>query len=119
MYRVFAMCLEAGIAAVILIPLFWLLNRCCFRNSRRALCYLVMALYLAAVDAVVGGFHLFQLDPAQESSGQLLRSIGEALLPGETVYYTGHCTGEYAFGTLRGILGDRLRGISAGMEINI
>lgn len=54
MYRVFAMCLEAGIAAVILIPLFWLLNRCCFRNSRRALCYLVMALYLAAVDAVVG-----------------------------------------------------------------
>ena len=54
MYRVFAMCLEAGIAAVILIPVFWVLNRYCFRNSHRAVCYLVMSLYLAAVDAVVG-----------------------------------------------------------------
>lgn len=48
------MCLEAGIAAIILIPTFWLLNRYCFRNSRRAVCYLMMSLYLAAVDAVVG-----------------------------------------------------------------
>ena len=54
MYRVFAMCLEAGIAAIILIPAFWLLNRYCFRNPRRAVCYLFMSLYLAAVDAVVG-----------------------------------------------------------------
>ena len=54
MYRIFAMCLEAGIAAIILIPTFWLLNRYCFRNSRRAVCYLMMSLYLAAVDAVVG-----------------------------------------------------------------
>ena len=54
MFRVFAMCLEAGIAAIILIPTFWLLNRYCFRNSRRAVCYLIMSLYLAAVDAVVG-----------------------------------------------------------------
>ena len=54
MYRIFAMCLEAGIAAIILIPTFWLLNRYCFRNPRRAVCYLIMSLYLAAVDAVVG-----------------------------------------------------------------
>ena len=54
MFRVFAMCLEAGIAAVILIPLFWVLNRYYFRNARRAACYLVMSVYLAAVDAVVG-----------------------------------------------------------------
>ena len=54
MYRVFAMCLEAGIAAVVLIPLFCVLNRCYFRNSRRAACCLLFSLYLAAVDAVVG-----------------------------------------------------------------
>lgn len=54
MYRVFAMCLEAGIAAVILIPTFWMLNRYCFRDSRRSAYYLLMSLYLAAVDAVVG-----------------------------------------------------------------
>lgn len=54
MYRVFAMCLEAGIAAVILIPTFWMLNRYCFRDSRRSVWCLLMSLYLAAVDAVVG-----------------------------------------------------------------
>lgn len=54
MYRVFVMCLEAGVAAAILIPAFWVLNRFCFRNSRRAVCYLALSLYLAAVDAVVG-----------------------------------------------------------------
>ena len=54
MYRVFAMCLETGIAAVILIPTFWMLNRYSFHDSRRTACYLVMSLYLAAVDAVVG-----------------------------------------------------------------
>ena len=54
MFRVFAMCLEAGIAAVILIPAFWALNRYHFRNTSRAACYLTLSVYLAAVDAVVG-----------------------------------------------------------------
>ena len=54
MYRVFAMCLEAGITSLILIPVFWVLNRCSFHNSRRTVCYLCMSLYLAAVDTVVG-----------------------------------------------------------------
>lgn len=54
MYRIFAMCLEAGIAGIILIPLFILLDQCCFRNSRRTAACLLFALYLAAVDAVVG-----------------------------------------------------------------
>lgn len=54
MYRVFGMCLEAGIAAVILIPVFWILNRYCFQNFRRSVCYLFLSVYLAAVDAVVG-----------------------------------------------------------------
>lgn len=70
-------------------------------------------------DAVVGGFHLFQLDPAAPSSEKLLNQIGHALLPGDTVYYTGHCTGEYPFRVLHGILGDRLRSISAGFAAEL
>lgn len=70
-------------------------------------------------DVVVGGFHLFQLDPADPASDKLLRQIGKALAPGDTVYYTGHCTGAYAFDTLRGVLGDRLQAISSGMVLEI
>lgn len=54
MYRLAAMCLEAGIAAIVLVPLFWVLNRHCFHNPERAACCLAFSLYLAAVDAVVG-----------------------------------------------------------------
>jgi len=70
-------------------------------------------------DAVVGGFHLFQLDPENSASDKLLSLIGQALLPGDTVYYTGHCTGEYPFRVLRGILGARLRAISGGETMEI
>ena len=47
-------------------------------------------------DAVFGGFHLFELDPADPESEQALRATGAALAEGKTVYYTGHCTGDYA-----------------------
>ncbi len=65
-------------------------------------------------DAVVGGFHLFQLPQEDPASAELIRRTGEALLPGNTVYYTGHCTGGYAYDILHSILGDRLRPISGG-----
>ena len=70
-------------------------------------------------DAVFGGFHFFELDPADPRSEELLRATGEELAKGDTVYYTGHCTGEYAFDALRGILGGRLRGISSGAVIDL
>lgn len=54
MHRIFATCLETGIASVVLIPLFWLLHRRYFQNTARTACCLVLSLYLAAVDAVVG-----------------------------------------------------------------
>ena len=65
-------------------------------------------------DAVFGGFHLCELDPADPKSDELLRAPGEELAKGDTVYYTGHCTGEYAFEVLHGILGERLRPMHGG-----
>ena len=65
-------------------------------------------------DAVFGGFHLFELDPADPRSEELLRATGEELAKGDTVYYTGHCTGAYAFEVLHGILGERLRPMHGG-----
>ena len=54
MYRFFDMGLEAGVAAVVLVPLFLAVNRVYFHNLRRTAGYLIFALYLAAVDTVVG-----------------------------------------------------------------
>ena len=65
-------------------------------------------------DAVFGGFHLFQLDPEDPASAELVDSIGRQLLEGDTVYYTGHCTGEFAYARLKAILGDRLQPMQGG-----
>ena len=70
-------------------------------------------------DAVFGGFHFFELDPADPRSGELIEATSKALLEGETVYYTGHCTGEYAYGKLHDILGDRLRRMTGGSVVEI
>lgn len=71
------------------------------------------------IDVIVGGFHLFQLDPEAPASEKLLGQIGQALLAGDTVYYTGHCTGEYAFDTLRRVLGQRLHAFAAGTVVEL
>ena len=65
-------------------------------------------------DAVFGGFHFFQLDPSDPASAELVDSVGRQLLEGDTVYYTGHCTGEFAYERLKTILGDRLRPMCGG-----
>lgn len=70
-------------------------------------------------DVVFGGFHLFQLDPADPQSDELIAATGKALLEGDTVYYTGHCTGDYAYEKLHAILGDRLRHMSGGSTVEI
>ena len=71
------------------------------------------------LDAVFGGFHFFERDPADPESARLIDDTGKALLDGETVYYTGHCTGEYAYERLHAILGDRLRRMTGGGIVEI
>ena len=69
-------------------------------------------------DAVFGGFHLFDL-PAGPAADALIDDTGRALLEGDTVYYTGHCTGPYAYERLSAILGDRLRPMTGGTVVEI
>jgi len=70
-------------------------------------------------DATFGGFHLFQLEAGSPASDRVLEQTARALLPGTTVYHTGHCTGAYAFEKLRAVLGERLRGIFGGAVYEI
>ena len=66
-------------------------------------------------DVLVGGFHFKDLDP----DGDRLRRYGEALARFDTIFYTGHCTGQAQFDALKPILGDRLRAISTGMVLEL
>lgn len=65
-------------------------------------------------DAVFGGFHLFELEPGNPEAERLIAVTAEALSEGNTVYYTGHCTGDWAYERLRETLGDRFRPMHGG-----
>lgn len=66
-------------------------------------------------DVLVGGFHFKTLDP----HGEQLRRYAEELCKYDTVFYTGHCTGEAQFEVLKGYLGDRLNAISTGAVVEL
>ena len=70
-------------------------------------------------DVTFGGFHLFQLTEEDPKAEELICRTGRTLLEGDTVYYTGHCTGEYAYQTLKNILGERLQHMSGGKTVEI
>lgn len=54
MRRIFSMCLDAGIAAVVLIPLFLILNQYYLKSTKKTVNYLIFAVYLSGMFAVVG-----------------------------------------------------------------
>lgn len=63
---------------------------------------------------VFGGFHLFELAPGAPEAEALVNATAAELAKGTTVYYTGHCTGDWAYGRLREVLGDRMRAMDCG-----
>ena len=70
-------------------------------------------------DVVFGGFHMFRLAEGDPNGDALIEDTGRKLLEGNTVYYTGHCTGEYAYNKLKAILGDRLQPMTGGAVVEI
>lgn len=70
-------------------------------------------------DAVFGGFHLFELRPDAPESEALIAATAAELQKGTTVYYTGHCTGDWAYERLQEALGDRLRPMDCGASAEL
>ena len=65
-------------------------------------------------DVLVGGFHFMKV----ESEDFLIRAA-EELLGYPTVYYTGHCTGQRQFDTMKRIMGDRLHSLTTGKCVTL
>lgn len=65
-------------------------------------------------DALVSGFHLFNLTEGNEQGDALIRATAEELNRGGAVCYTGHCTGDHAYALMKEIMGAQLEKISTG-----
>jgi 7,8-dihydropterin-6-yl-methyl-4-(beta-D-ribofuranosyl)aminobenzene 5'-phosphate synthase len=71
---------------------------------------------------VIGGFHLLDTDDMfQYESADEIKEIGLELkrcFP-NTIFYTGHCTGDEAYALLRESMGEQVQQFFTGLEINI
>ena len=66
-------------------------------------------------DVLIGGFHFMKLSPDSEA----LEAAANRLMGYDTVYYTGHCTGQAQFCRMRQIMGSRLQYLSTGTVLDI
>ena len=65
-------------------------------------------------DILIGGFHFMKIREAEK-----LAEAAGRLLAYETVYYTGHCTGQEQYGYLKSLMGQKLHYLATGTALEI
>ena len=68
-------------------------------------------------DMVISGFHLMKEGAYTQEEILNIRNIAHELAELDTVFYTGHCTGEEACSIMKEIMGEKLRVLHSGMTI--
>ncbi|MBR3600490.1 MAG: MBL fold metallo-hydrolase [Lachnospiraceae bacterium] len=74
-------------------------------------------LYGCEPDMVISGFHLMKKNDYSEEDVDNIKAIARELSAMDTIFYTGHCTGESAFAIMKEIMGEKLHYIHSGDEI--
>lgn len=70
-------------------------------------------------DVVISGFHMMKRSgPHTEAEKETILQTARALKETNTVFFSGHCTGETAFALMQTVLGDRLRALHTGCDIS-
>lgn len=67
--------------------------------------------------AVISGFHMMKKSEYEEEEIKMIRCTAEELCNMETVFYTGHCTGERAFELMKPIMGEKLLPMRSGVRL--
>lgn len=65
-------------------------------------------------DILIGGFHFMKITEEEK-----LAEAAKKLLTFDTVYYTGHCTGQKQYDYLKTVMGDKLHYVSAGTVLQL
>lgn len=68
-------------------------------------------------DILIGGFHFMKRDVGEDAD--FLEMAAKRLLSYETIYYTGHCTGQAQYAFLKARMQDRLHALHTGTQLTI
>ena len=66
---------------------------------------------------VISGFHLMKKGDYSPEEEEDIRRTAEELARYDTLFCTGHCTGQAAFDLMKPIMGEKLIQIHSGMRI--
>ena len=70
-------------------------------------------------DYCIGGMHLSGNSMQNIASSEQIVKLAQGLKATKTNFYTGHCTGEYAFNILKEQLGAQIEAIKSGLEFEL
>lgn len=65
-------------------------------------------------DIVISGFHMIQKGEYTEADIANIKETAQALLETGALYFSGHCTGTFAYGIMKEIMGEKLQPIHSG-----
>ncbi len=70
-------------------------------------------------DAVISGFHMRKKSEYREEELEIVRKVADELVTMQTIFYTGHCTGETPYRVMKEIMGKQLVYVHSGDEIRM
>lgn len=75
------------------------------------------SIYHKMPDVVISGFHMMKKSEYTREETEIIQDTARELYKLDTLFYTGHCTGQPAFDMMREIMGEKLMQIHSGQEI--
>lgn len=92
----------------------FVMNSCCHGGADNIIKEVELGFSGQKIFALLGGFHLYRYSDDQVRNFAFrLKELDVQKI------YTGHCTGEKAYGILKGILGERVQQMFTGMSIEV
>ena len=70
-------------------------------------------------DVVISGFHMMKREAYTPEEEAEILETARILTETDTIWYTGHCTGEKAYDLMAPVMGERLQAMHTGMEIRV